>query len=511
MRGTTDPARATEFTVVVDQHTAADDQVFTRGTLRGKLVDRGGAPLAGVTVTAQVASDEWDEGRHATTRADGTWQLAGLPPAGYAISFRNEQSGRTQWAYGKSTREDATVIDLRSGATAVVDETWQPGAALTLRGVDATTGAPVDGLCAWLVTDGDVSDCATTGDLTFTDLGPGRITVDLSTPTGSFYLSPGQRELTLTAGETTTVTVPLTQGGKVSATAVAAATGAPLRRACIALLVPAAGGVGDGGGECTNAAGKVTTQAWAPGVYQAFVFAPQGYGHQWLGAAGGTGEQKLAAKITVKPGKVAKAPEIRVDPAGAIQGTVTDQTGAPAPQANVSFSAWSFGAGPSHDVETDENGRYTIDRLGPYPWPLVFTTATHPRQWSGNTPNRNQAATIPVTPGAAATYNMTLTPGVSLTGKVTTPPGLPAGTWRLTALNAATGDPLAQFDSSAAPDGVYTMSLLPAQQVKIGWLVADHEAGVSRSGFYDNAADLAGATKVSIPQRTKQLDLTVGR
>lgn len=511
MRGTFDPAQATEFTVVADEHTVADDRVFGPGSLRGKLVDSAGAPVAGVTVRAQVASDQWDSGIETNTRSDGTWSLPAVPPAGYLVSFIHPQSNRQQWASGKTKREDAQLFKVGTGQAVTVDDTWLPGATLTVHAVDATTGAPVDGICAWVV-ELDANACAETGDLVFGELAPGAFQVDLSTATGSFYLRPDTRKVTLTAGETTAITVPLALGGKVSATAVAAATGSPLRRACVALLAPGNGGLGDSHGECTNAAGKVTTQALAPGTYQAFVFAPEGYGHQWLGATGGTGEQKLAAKIVVKAGKVAKTPEIHIDPAGSIGGTVTDENNAPIPGANVSYTAWSFGAGASNDVEADENGRYTIGSLGPYSWPLAFTTPSHPRQWSGNTANRNQAATIPVAAGETARYDIAVRPGVPLTGKVTMAPGVPTDRWRLTVANAATGDQLADYDSSTSEDGTYTISVLGGQQVKVGWNVSDHDAGVEQNGYYENATDLATATKVAIPQRSgKQLDLTVGR
>ncbi|MEV7621833.1 carboxypeptidase regulatory-like domain-containing protein [Actinoplanes sp. NPDC089786] len=511
MHETTDPALATTFTVVGSEHTVADDRQVTNGSLSGKLVDTGGAPVAGVTVRAQVASDEWDEGREAVTQADGTWAIPGVRPAGYAVSFTKEKSNRTQWAYGKTTRDDAQLITVASGHAVTVDDTWLPGATLTVHPVDATTGAPVDGVCV-MVSGPDTSDCAATGDLVVNDLAAGPAHLSFSTPDGSFYLSAdAPREVTLTAGQNTAITVPLTLGGKVTASAVEAATGTPLRRACLVLIKPANGGVGDGGGECTNIAGKITTKAAAPGTYQVFVFAPEGYGHQWLGATGGTGEQKLAAKITVKPGKVARTPDVRLDKAGAITGTVTDENGAPLPGANVAYSAWGLRVGGSNDVETDEKGRYTIGRLGPYAWPLIFTTGTHPRQWSGNTANRNQAAAIAVTAGATAAYDIALQPGVPVTGTVAVAPGLPTARWNLTAFNAATGDQLAEFDGSEASDGGYRMAVLPGQQIKLGWSVYDDEAGVDQRGFYVDAVDLGSAVKIPVPRSGTVVDLVVGR
>jgi hypothetical protein len=120
-----------------------------------------------------------------------------------------------------------------------------------------------------------------------------------------------------------------------------------------------------------------------------FAIAPGRYGHQWVGKHGGTGDQKAAAHIVVKPGKTVTAPAVLLDPAGTVTGVVTGSDGKPVANGYAAFSAWGD-AGPGWDTGTNQNGRYTLGKLGPYAWPLLFGGGIDPRQWSGNVANRFQ-------------------------------------------------------------------------------------------------------------------------
>jgi hypothetical protein len=317
--------------------------------------------------------------------------------------------------------------------------------------------------------------------------------------------------VTLVPGRTTSLPVPLTQGGRAAVTVVDAATGQPVRGVCFALREPHSGGIGDGYGDCTGATGKSTTIVRPAGTYQLFAVARDGgYGHQWVGTDGGTGDQREAARITLRPGKITKAPVVRMDKAGRITGTVTGDDGRPIGSADVSFTAWDYGAGPVWGTDTDADGRYTIDGLGPYSWPLVFTAHGYARQWSGGGGNRYQAAGVPVPAGGSTTYDMALARGSVLRGTVTVPPALPVQGWRLTAVNATTGDPIGVADYTALDNGDYTMPIAGGQPVKIRWSV--HGDDFWQDGWYDNAADQASATKVPVPRTgTRTLDLTIGR
>ncbi|GLW35498.1 carboxypeptidase regulatory-like domain-containing protein [Actinoplanes regularis] len=505
--GTADPAKARKFTVVAGQRSTVDDTRPVPATVHGTLTDGDGSPKAGYPVTVALASnDNWIQ-LNATTGADGTWTVHDVVPGDYRVSFARPDGGRTQWAYGKSSEETATVIAVPGGGDIKVDDTWLPGATLVVNAVDATTGAPVGDYCVWVTSFGDGTGCATTGNtVTITDLPGGTYQMSATPGEGSYYLPTGYQPVTLTPGETTTATIKLTLGGKVSFTVTDRASGAAVNRTCAVFKVLGHGGLGDGYGNCTDATGKATSAHMAAGTYEMYAVAPIGYGDQWVGKTGGTGDQKAAARIKVVPGKTVRAPAVRLDRAGTITGLVTDAAGRPLAGANVAWSAWGD-AGPGWDTDTDTQGRYTITDLGPYAWPLLFGVSGYPRQWSGHVGNRHQAETVTVVASGTTTYDFTPVAGSTLKGTVTAPAG---ANWRIHAFNAATGDQMGVFDSyGAGPGGTYEMKVIGGQQVKIdwSWYIGDGD----HHGWYDNATDIDTATKVGIPANggTKRLNLTL--
>ncbi|GIE28919.1 hypothetical protein Ait01nite_019640 [Actinoplanes italicus] len=508
--GAVDRSKATVFTVVAGQTVVADDSVLKPASVSGRLAGADGTPKAGFEVNVTSTDDQ--RGYGATTGPDGTWRVDDVYPGEYQISFTNPAYSRTQWAYGKTSRDDAAVITVDGGASVTVDETWLTGATLAVKAVDEVTGAPVTDFCVQVEADGGYDQgCATGGTATVADLSPGAGVVDVLPGEATYFLRDDDNPVTLVSGQTATITVPLAKGGKVSLTAADRKTGAAVGETCFVLMTAGRGGLPDGYDDCTGSRGGVTTAALAPGTYAAFAVAPGTYGHQWVGPAGGTGDQRAAARIVVTADRTVTAPAARLDQAGSITGVVKGSDGTPIEDANVSFTAWSFGSGPIHDVSTDSRGRYTLGKLGPYAWPLSFSANGHPRQWSGNVGNRFKAVHIPVKAGASATYNIKLSRGAALTGKVTIPAGLPADGWRLTAINAVTGDQMAEFDSYAqGPGGTYRMPVIGSQQVKISWL-ATGEGNIVKRGWYDHASDQSAATRVAVPASgAKRVDVTLG-
>jgi hypothetical protein len=266
------------------------------------------------------------------------------------------------------------------------------------------------------------------------------------------------------------------------------------------------GGLPDGYGDCTDTTGKGVSRIVAPGTYEMYTIAPTGYGDQWVGKNGGTGDQKAAVRIEVVPGKTVPAPAVLLDKAGTITGVVTDKAGKPLAGTDVAWSAWGD-AGPEWQTNADAQGRYTITELGPYAWPLLFNSAGYPRQWSGHGGNRFEAEAMTVPPSGTTTYNFTPVAGSTLKGKVTAPAG---ATWRIHAFNAATGDQMGTFDSTAAgPGGTYELEVIGGQQVKVDWSWSVGEN--SHHGWYRDATGIDTATKVGIPANggTKKLNLTL--
>ena len=505
--GTVDPAKARKFAIVPGRRTTIDDSRPVPSAVHGRLTAGDGSPKAGYQVTVALASnDNWVQ---LTTRTgdDGAWSVHGVFPGDYRVSFVGPDGGRTQWAYGKSTEDTATLVPIAAGSDVPVDDTWPAGATLVVNAVDATTGAPVTDYCIWVTVPGDGSGCAATGSqVTVTDLAAGAFNLQATPGENSYYLHSDFQPVTLTAGATTTVKVKLTLGGRVAFTAADHATGAAVNRGCATFELLGHGGLPDGYGDCTDATGRATSVSMAAGTYEMYAVAPAGYGDQWVGRTGGTGDQRAAARIAVKPGRTVKAPAVRFDKPGTITGSVTDATGKPLAGANVAWSAWGD-AGPGWDTTTDCQGRYTISDLGPYAWPLLFGASGYPRQWSGHGGNRYRAETVTVVAGGSTTYNFTPVAGATLKGTVTAPAG---ATWRIHAFNAATGDQLSTFDSTdAGPGGSYELPVIGGQQVKVDW--SWYVGEDSHRGWYDKATDIETATKVGVPPGggTKTLNLTL--
>jgi len=87
----------------------------TTGTVRGYVKDQNGAAVADAQVSAQNAQNGVT--RSSTTRADGSYVLAGLAPATYEFLVRHI-------GFGPQLRQ----VTVQIGATQSVDFTVQAGA-----------------------------------------------------------------------------------------------------------------------------------------------------------------------------------------------------------------------------------------------------------------------------------------------------------------------------------------------------------------------------------------------
>jgi hypothetical protein len=505
--GALDQGKARVFTVTADAPTTVDDQQLATGSLHGRLTDPDGTPDSRFQVSATLDGESAID-YTATTDGNGEWSLPTVFKGKYRVSFVTPANQRTQWAYGAGTAADAKLIAVGAGKSVAVDETWLPDAELVIKTVDSATGAPVSNFCTWVGTPNNASDCTSGSEDTVYSLPGGTFDMQVYPDYGGYYLNTRDIPVTLTAGQTTTVTVPLVEGGRVAYSAADHATGAPVAGACGRLKAIGQGGLGDDYANCTDATGKaVTSGAFAPGAYELFAVAPGSYGDQWVGPDGGTGDQQAAARIVVQPGQTVTAPPALLDPAGTITGVVTGSDGKPPADGYVAFSAWDQ-SGPNWDTGVDENGRYTLDKLGPYAWPLLFGGGIDPRQWSGHVGDRFQAAGVPVTAGGTTTYNMTLSHGTTLKGKVSIPAG-PSTSWSLVTFDAATGDQMDVVGGIKA--GPYSLQVTGGAAIKIHWDYSRPDPLPGANGWYDGATGLDTATQVAIPAKgTKKLNLTLG-
>jgi hypothetical protein len=404
--------------------------------------------------------------------------------------------GALRWSGGEpSLTRSSEVVEVPSGATVTVD----------------AVGEGIGGFCA-TAQPSEATGCTDGSTVTLRDLPAGSSTISVQPVKSSDYLPSAPVTVNLTDGDAETVTVPLTLGGRLSATVLDRATGKGVRLACLVLVEPASGGLpSEGRGEyddyeeCTNNNGKLTTYARAEGTYQLFVFGPERlflprdqYGHQWVGAEGGTGDQRKAVKLKIKPGRTTLAPTVLMDPPGTVTGRVVDQAGTPV-STSITHTAWPILSRSFNGTGVDIAGRYTLTSLGPYEWPIFVQPIEGPdgpdapRQWSGGTGNRYQAETVAVQSGATSTLDITTQPFAAIAGTVTAPE---AG--MLIAANASTGDDMGW--TRFAGSGEYRLPLVGGQRVVIRWVLESGRGGVWAEG-----------EKIQVPKGgTRTLDLTIG-
>ncbi|MDG4806820.1 carboxypeptidase-like regulatory domain-containing protein [Micromonospora sp. WMMD1120] len=426
--GKIDEQGATVFEVKADEAIEINETVLPAGDLTGRFTTASGAPLSNAEVNVTTAN--FYGGAWTQTDANGAFTVRVLQGS-YRVGVT--AGDRQQYYRGKLTQEEANLVEVRGGQQTRITDSLLGTGSVTVSAVDSITGEPVANFCAQSI-------CSNgTGTVTVTDLPQGRHTLYLDAPDRLHF----SREVTgvrVTANTDTKLTVKMRPGAVISTTIVDRQSGAPVADVCLDAFLPKQAALADGYGDCSDRLGRIKVGPLAAGSYKLFAV-PQGdtYGRQWVGADGGSGDERQAAVVAATAGQVVTGPQVKLDRAGKVTGTVTDAAGTPVPNASVSVLTGHPGVG-TEDAVADERGVYTIKRLGPYAWPLVFSGYRQASEWSGDKPSRFTATPVQVTAGATATQNAQLDQGVELTGTFRTPDGTPFTSGYVIARSADTGD-----------------------------------------------------------------------
>lgn len=410
-----------------------------------------------------------------------------------------------QWVHGKTTYAEAGAFRVTAGATTDVAERLLTPSPITVRARDAVTGAPISGFCVFV--DPRRDGCGDT-EVTVPRLLPGPQTLEVYTRNGDYLTT--EATVTVAEGGTATAVVDLTPAAHLETTVVDAATGAPVGGVCATVAPAGTGELPDTGPlSCSDETGRLRLDDLKAGSWNLFVRPADGspYGAQWVGRGGGTGDPARARTVVLAAGQTGTVPPVRLDRAGVITGTVTSAaTGAPVTSGSVSL-ADAYGLSYLRwGTSLDDQGRYRLDWLGPYRWPLLFTTTDHARQWSGGVPVRGQAEPVTVRAGQTTGYNPALAVGTPVTGRVTDPAGRLVVA-DLTFHNARTGEVVGEVWDY---DGEYRALVLGRQDVTVAWRWSP--PFVRYAGWYDGAADPANAKQVGVPRSgTVTLDIAVSR
>jgi hypothetical protein len=439
----------------------ADDPLA--GRIVGQLTKSNGEPASGVSVTAVSIGGAH---RYSTrTTADGSYVLpdvAGYNGQQYKVEFdpRFSMGLPNQWAHRRKTEAEAEIFPVIPGQDTVVNDALFPTGSVKFTASHAVTGAPITKFCGELQAQSLHHDCTENGVITFSDVAPGNYRTWMYSDPDYFE---ARSTTSVTAEQVSEVHSKLAPTAKIAVTVVDAKTKAPVENACL-YAKSGIGGIGDYVLDCTGADGRVTVTNLTTGTYNMWVQPRDGvHGAQWVGAHGGTGSRALAKAINVTADQTTQLSPILLDGAGSISGTVVDgATGAPV--AGVCAFPRAH-PGPEDVFDrpycTKQDGKYTIDGLGPYHWPVEFVDVLGPHawQWSGDQPSQLTARLIKVRIGQTATENARLAHANTVSGKVT------AGTDSrdLTAYNAITGDPVGSY---TFPDtnGNYTLTNIAGNQ-----------------------------------------------
>lgn len=472
---------------------SASADALGAGTVSGTLIDSDGRPVDNVGVSVIRVDQMWSTS--SSTGEDGAFRIVDVPAGDYKVGFTTRSMDR-QYAYQKESFWAADTIVVRDATETVVNNQLLPLGTLTVTAIDAVTGEAVAAFCARAVGWGVHVLCGNNGSVVFSSLAPGTYTVTV-TPTGTHYPATVS-DVAVLRGQTTSVAGTVTPGAAIRTTVVDAQTNQPVANTCVRAFSTHTPGVERPGYDhCTDATGMVTVGPLKAGTYMLLADPSDNvHGMQWVGWHGGTGDQLAARRISAQVGEVTIVPPVRLDPAGAVTGTVRDAaTGSPVggvcvqPYAREAFRGDATGSQCSNIA-----GQYTIGGLGPYMWPLQFADSVPGRyawEWSGGAVDRYGAHRISVPADGTANADALLDPGGVIAGEIRNAAGDPIFA-NVYVFSARTGDYAASQTSTggAGGDATYRVTSLHTQDVKI-------EYGLDKAYWYQDAVDFASATPVA--------------
>jgi uncharacterized protein YodC (DUF2158 family) len=470
--------------------------------------------LSGICVDAIPAGA--GAGGSASTAANGSYSIAGLPTGSYTVEFStgcgNNGGYLSQWYNDETSQGAANAVSVTDGST-----TSSINAAMVVAGIISGTvtaaagGADLSGIC--VDASGPSSGSAVTasnGTYSITGLASGSYDVEFSSECGNTgeYASQWYNDETsqssanpvsVTAGSiTASIDAALAAGATVSGTVTA--SGAPLSNICVSVV-----GGPSSGDAVTTANGTYTISALETGSYDVSFDdcgSPGSYATQWYKGAA-TQAQGVAVHLTA--GKTTEGISASMTPPpadGSISGTVTAAVGGTdlSGICVVSYAANGSGAG---NATTASDGTYSITGMPPGSYDIEFSSACgntgdYANQWYDGAVAESSATLVSVTAGSATTgIDAALALPGTITGTVTDSEGKALSD---VCVYATSPGGAHDFDiTGTASDGEYSLTGLAPGSYDVEFM-ARYCGNTTDLAYewYDGASQQASATSVAV-------------
>ncbi len=526
------PSEGTTFPVT-DGATVSgvDAAMHLGGSIAGRVVNEGAQPIQGVTVCAYPVlgpeSFSFCIENSATTAADGTYRIRGVPSGEYKVRFYGDASYLPQFFPDRPTRGAGSAVTVSGTATtAGVDATLHTGGTITGTLLEAG-GEPIPyaSICAHRVGTGEVN-CAQAkpdGEYSILTLATGEYEVEFANQNNStdspfvttWYGGGTDRaaatRLHVTAGAVVSgIDGEVARGGTISGKVTDAVSGEPASGIWVCAYSD-----GEVVGRCdtTHAAGEYTIVGLPAGSYavhfksagggfeQDFLVGNPNYTEQF---DGGVADEADATLVSAGPGIAKTGVDAAMSDGGGIAGTITGPLGEPLEDsiACVVTSAQQLGESCG---TTNAAGEYKIQGLYPGAYTVRFWGNQSPTnllsgQYFHGVPNFDEAEPVTVVgTGVTTGIDARLTPGGRIEGTVTDAydrsPLVGVG------VCSEGADGIGGLCVETEAGGHYSMPLAAGSYVlhfTYGYTEAESEVAEFVPQYFDGATEKAGATAVTV-------------
>jgi len=313
-----------------------DAKLVVGGAIAGtvRFRNRHGHPIKGICVYVQPVSQPSSNGYSASSLANGSYSVRGLPAGRYSVSFGPGCSNNGNYLYQNYPRSVAVRV---SKVTGNINAYMRPGAIITGKVTDKATGKPLNGICVAINNGDGLAETRRDGTYYADQLMPGRVTVEFGNCANhgnyapQYYpgqINPAAAALVPLRGGVTTARIDaaMTPGATISGR-LTAQSGNGLAAVC-ADAVPTGGGrpagsfaVNFGYFDQSSADGRYSAENLPPGQYQVAFGGCGGpnVADQWFM---GQRDPSKAAEINVAVGQHVAQINAVMQPAGVITGTI---------------------------------------------------------------------------------------------------------------------------------------------------------------------------------------------